>query len=145
RQAEQARDREKEQRLTAEGALQGEREQRWQAEIARGKEKAAREKVQEAREAADKAFGRAEELRLLAEQALYLNRIGLADRERAGNNMQRVQELLGSCPLRCEHWEWNYLSRLCIPRRASRQAGDQPISCLALSPHGNVLASGEGN
>ena len=42
---------------------------------------------------------------------LYFNRIALADRELAVNNLRRVDQLLADCPPELRGWEWNYLKR----------------------------------
>ena len=67
---------------------------------------------------------------------LYFNRIALADRELAVNNVRRVDQLLDSCPADLRGWEWNYL------RRA--RSGYEPIICRAQSPIYDVSFSPDG-
>ena len=42
----------------------------------------------------------------------YLQRIALAEREWAGNNLGRMEQLLHACPGDLRNWEWRYLKRL---------------------------------
>ena len=44
-------------------------------------------------------------------KTLYFNRIALAERELAVNNLRRVDQLLAECPPELRGWEWNYLKR----------------------------------
>ena len=44
-------------------------------------------------------------------QAAYFQRIALADRELAANNLARAEELLALCPAELRGWEWHYLNR----------------------------------
>lgn len=44
-------------------------------------------------------------------QSAYFQRIALADRELAANNLARAEELLDLCPPELRRWEWHYLKR----------------------------------
>ena len=66
-------------------------------------------------------------------ETLYFNRIALADRELAVNNLRRVDQLLDACPPDLRDWEWNYL------RRA--RSGYLPIICRAPAVIYNVAFS----
>jgi WD40 repeat protein len=74
-------------------------------------------------------------------ETLYFNRIALAERELAVNNLHRVDQLLAECPAELHGWEWNYLKRA--------RSGYAQIVCragmgvldLAFSPDGKRLAT----
>ena len=77
-----------------------------------------------------------------AEQALYYNRVALADQHLAAHQADLAEQLLDDCPPSLRRWEWHYLKRLCyadsgpnLPRAAG------PISGLAFSPDGRRLAA----
>jgi WD40 repeat protein/serine/threonine protein kinase len=77
------------------------------------------------------------------EKSLYYNRIALADRELAVNNLRRVDQILAECPPELRGWEWNYLKRA--------RAGYLPVVCragtqvvdVAFSPDGRRLATAQ--
>jgi WD40 repeat protein/serine/threonine protein kinase len=74
--------------------------------------------------------------------ASYLQRIALAERESASNNVRRAEELLAECPQTMRGWEWHYLKRLrggSIPP-LSHSAG---VYALAVSPAGDRLAASD--
>ena len=76
-------------------------------------------------------------------ETLYFNRIALAERELAVNNLRRVDQLLAECPPELRGWEWNYLKRA--------RYGYAPIICragsqvvdVAFSPDGGRLVSAQ--
>jgi WD40 repeat protein/serine/threonine protein kinase len=76
-------------------------------------------------------------------KTLYFNRIALADRELAVNNLRRVDQLLAECPPELRGWEWHYL------RRA--RAGYRPVLCragtqvldVAFSPDGHRIVTAQ--
>ncbi len=76
-------------------------------------------------------------------ESLYFNRIALADRELAVNNLRRVDQLLAECPPELRGWEWNYLKRA--------RSGHLPVICragtqvvdVAFSPDGRWLATAQ--
>ena len=76
-------------------------------------------------------------------KTLYFNRIALAERELAANNMRRVDQLLADCPTELRGWEWNYLKRA--------RAGYRPIIChagtqvvdVAFSPDGRRIVTAQ--
>ena len=76
-------------------------------------------------------------------KTLYFNRIALADRELAVNNLRRVDQLLADCPPELRGWEWNYLKRarsgyLPVVCRAGTQVVD-----VAFSPDGRRLVTAQ--
>ena len=76
-------------------------------------------------------------------KTLYFNRIALADRELAVNNLRRVDQLLAECPAELRGWEWNYLKRA---RRGYLpvicHAGTQVVD-VAFSPDGGRLVTAQ--
>src|SRR5262249_61668234 len=72
---------------------------------------------------------------------LYLNRIGMADRNWWANNVGRTRELLGECPPQRRGWEWYYLDRLCRPDLLHLAGHDDEVPAVAFSPDGALLAS----
>ncbi|MBL8793648.1 MAG: hypothetical protein JNM56_07075, partial [Planctomycetia bacterium] len=76
-----------------------------------------------------------------AQLHLYFNRIALAEREWAANDVLGVQRLLDNAPEKLRHWEWDYLKRLCRGGLYSFDGKD----CVALSPDGKWLASATGS
>src|SRR5262249_4808242 len=80
-----------------------------------------------------------------AENALYFNRIVLAEREWWAGNVGRSLQLLADCPADLHGWEWDYLHRLCHTELRSFPIVPQTQEALfnlALSPDGKMLASG---
>jgi WD40 repeat protein/serine/threonine protein kinase len=75
------------------------------------------------------------------QQNSYYQRIQLADREWAANNMTRVDQLLNDCPTGLRDWEWRYLRRL---RRGgvSRLRLEGIVFCVGFSADSNLLAAG---
>jgi WD40 repeat protein len=75
------------------------------------------------------------------QQTAYLQRVALAERELAANNVGRAEELLAECPERLRGWEWHYLKRL--PRTGPRvlRASDGWATAVAVSSDGKLLAS----
>jgi len=71
----------------------------------------------------------------------YFQRIALAEREWASNNLSRMEELLGQCPADLRGWEWHYLRRLrhgAIPLLRH----ESPVYSIAFGPNGLYLATG---
>jgi WD40 repeat protein/serine/threonine protein kinase len=81
-------------------------------------------------------------LRIEAEENLYFNRISLADRELAFDNLRRVQELLDKCPADLRGWEWGYLKRRCHFEPRELQGPEKGIYSIAFSPDSTTLAAG---
>ncbi len=73
--------------------------------------------------------------------ALYYNRIALADRELAVNNLRRVDQLLAECAPELRGWEWNYLKRARYGYLPVICHAGGPIVEVAFSPDGQRLAS----
>jgi WD40 repeat protein/serine/threonine protein kinase len=76
---------------------------------------------------------------------LYFNRISLADRELAVNNLRRVDQLLDSCPSDLRGWEWNYLRRARSGYEAIICRAPSPIYDVTFSPDDQRIASGHLN
>ena len=86
------------------------------------------------------------EMRLAEEkQSAYFQRIALAERELAANNLARADELLELCPPELRRWEWYYLKRSRgKPPLVSWH--DHPVSGMAsLSPSGRHVATAGSN
>jgi len=101
-----------------------------ETEQARREEEAqriAKGKAPEAREAALRA----------AKTSLYFNRIALAERDWAANDVVGVLKLLDAAPRELRHWEWHYLSCLCRSGRFSLPGKD----CVAISPENGLIAA----
>jgi eukaryotic-like serine/threonine-protein kinase len=70
----------------------------------------------------------------------YFQRIALAEREWATNNLSRMDALLEQCPPDLRGWEWHYLKRLrhgAIPPLHH----ESPVYSVAFSPDGQYLAT----
>jgi WD40 repeat protein/serine/threonine protein kinase len=95
------------------------------------------------------ALGREQQAKDEAVQALereqlssYWQRIALADREWSANNSRHFQELLDLCPEKYRGWEWHYLKRL--PGKAlDPLRHDESVRCVAVSPDGKRIVSGD--
>jgi WD40 repeat protein/serine/threonine protein kinase len=74
-------------------------------------------------------------------QTAYYTRIALADREWSANNLSRMEVLLDECPPDLRGWEWHCLKRL-RGKAMPPMRHDAAVMCAALSPDGELLASG---
>ena len=72
-----------------------------------------------------------------AKVSLYFNRIALAERDWAANDVVGVLKLLEAAPRALRHWEWHYLSCLCRSGRFTLPGKD----AVAVSPDGKLIAS----
>jgi WD40 repeat protein/serine/threonine protein kinase len=72
---------------------------------------------------------------------LYVTNASYAYREWFANNVRRAEQVLDSCDPERRGWEWNYLKHLCHAELRSLD-GDWPLTCLAQSNNGKVLAAG---
>src|SRR5262249_36276199 len=71
----------------------------------------------------------------------YSQRIALAEREWAGNNLGRLEQLLGDCPEDLRGWEWRYLKRLRYGALPPLRH-ESPVYGVAFgSPDGQYLAT----
>src|SRR3954469_1855692 len=74
------------------------------------------------------------------EDALYLHRIALSQRELSMNNLGGALQLLRDCPEERRQWEWYYLMRLCRVEPTILHEKTE-VSTLAFSSDGELLAS----
>jgi WD40 repeat protein/serine/threonine protein kinase len=74
-------------------------------------------------------------------QNAYYQRIALAERESAVNNLGRMQQLLDQCPEDLRGWEWHYLKGLGRQRLAPLRH-DEEVLGVTYSPTGQWFASG---
>jgi WD40 repeat protein len=72
----------------------------------------------------------------------YNQRIALAEREWAANNLRRMQQLLDECPEDLRGWEWHYLNRLRY-KTLPPLHHDGAVHCAAFSPDGRRIASSD--
>jgi WD40 repeat protein/serine/threonine protein kinase len=72
---------------------------------------------------------------------VYFQRIALADRELATNNLSRAMELLEQCPEDLRGWEWHYLRRLARGKGQTVLKHQSAVLGAAVSPDGRWLAS----
>jgi hypothetical protein len=90
------------------------------------------------------ALDRERDIRELERRNAYYQRIALAEREWAANNLSRMQQLLEECPEDLRGWEWNYLRRLRFktlpPLRHTNAVLD-----AAFSPDGRRIAASDRN
>jgi WD40 repeat protein/tRNA A-37 threonylcarbamoyl transferase component Bud32 len=91
------------------------------------------QQADEARAKLDAALGR--------EQALhYIHSINLAYREWQANRVDEARRLLDTCPHDLRHWEWHYLDRQCHAEALTIRGHVGPITALAVSPDGMLIA-----
>jgi WD40 repeat protein/serine/threonine protein kinase len=72
----------------------------------------------------------------------YIHQIVLAEREWAGNNMPRAEQLLDGCPPERRGWEWRYLKRLCHAEILTLAGHEGEVRQAAFSPDGRRIATG---
>ncbi len=70
----------------------------------------------------------------------YFQRVALAEREWAGNNLGRMEQLLDACPEDLRDWEWRYLKRLRYGALPPLRH-ESPVYSVAFSPDGQYLAT----
>jgi WD40 repeat protein/tetratricopeptide (TPR) repeat protein/tRNA A-37 threonylcarbamoyl transferase component Bud32 len=102
-------------------------------------------RVQRARQAEADQTKKAEAASLRAESQFYLNRIILARRELAANNVTRADALLDGCPAHLRQWEWHHLKGLCHNELFSLPGHMQAVTAVAFSPDGKLLISAAGS
>jgi WD40 repeat protein/serine/threonine protein kinase/tetratricopeptide (TPR) repeat protein len=122
-------------RVRAEKAETIAQEQRDVAEQAHEQEAIARVQA----EGAEKAIKeKSEELR----RTLYVNSIQLAGAKYREGNIQRVRELLESCPNDLRGWEWYRLNHISDQARMTLRGHTDVVFEAAVSPDGKYIASG---
>jgi len=120
----------------------------FRAESMRVQAEQAKEKETIARVRAEQAENTAEQQRKLAEQrakdlrrSLYVNSIQLADSKYKEGNIQRVRELLDSCPEDFRGWEWNRLNYVIDQSSKTLRAHSNGVTSIAVSPDGKQVIS----
>jgi WD40 repeat protein len=73
-------------------------------------------------------------------QNAYYQRIALAEREWAANNLDRWEQLLQDCPKDLRGWEWHYLKGL-LRKGLPPMRHKAPVLSAAFSPNGERIAS----
>jgi WD40 repeat protein/serine/threonine protein kinase len=90
----------------------------------------------------DEALRRERQANDRLERSLYFQRIALAERELAANNVGRAEELLTECPPKLRGWEWHYLKRSAHDKpRVLTVAKGGIFWALACSADGHYLAA----
>src|SRR5262249_60849829 len=77
-------------------------------------------------------------------QKAYFQRIALAEREWAANNLRRMKQLLEDCPEDLRRWEWHYLNRLRL-KVLPPLRHDSAVLCTVFRPDGKHSASASQN
>src|SRR5262249_54607915 len=76
------------------------------------------------------------------QRTLYFQRLGLAQRDLAMNNLGAAEELLHECPADLRGWEWHLLKRQPYEAPLVVPTGKVWIMHLACSADGRYLATG---
>jgi WD40 repeat protein len=74
-------------------------------------------------------------------QTSYYQRIGLAERDLASNDTNRLEELLDACPTGLRGWEWHYLKRVFRLGSIPPLRHSNCVSCAAVSPDNRWISS----
>ncbi len=131
-------------RKQADGFRIAEVKQRKVAEDLAKSERLATEQAIEAKtraEAASSALSvKADELR----KELYVNLVGRALSDWLGSSVSDSRRRLQSCPKELRQWEWNFVSRLCHLDLWTDAGNGSCVWAVAISPDGNMVASGSG-
>lgn len=77
---------------------------------------------------------------MIQRRSAYFERIALAEREWATNNLGRMEQLLDDCPEDLRGWEWRYLKRLRFGALPPLQH-ESPVYNVAFSPDRQYLAT----
>jgi WD40 repeat protein/tRNA A-37 threonylcarbamoyl transferase component Bud32/Flp pilus assembly protein TadD len=77
-----------------------------------------------------------------AERSHYFHRIALAQSEWLRGSAARADALLAECPEAHRGWEWHHLRGLGRGELLDRPGQPAPLSCVAFSPDGRLLACG---
>jgi WD40 repeat protein/serine/threonine protein kinase len=75
------------------------------------------------------------------ERNLAFQRVALAERELAANNIGRAEELLTECPEPFRGWEWHYLKRRALEQPQVIRVTKNWVLDVAYSPDGRYLAT----
>jgi WD40 repeat protein len=118
----------------AEQARRNEAVARTQAEAAREEEATARTRAEKAEKATKE---KSEELR----RTLYVNSIQLADAKYREANIQRVHELLESCPDDLRGWEWIRLNHISDQSLMTLHGHEGRVLCASFSPDGKHMVT----
>jgi WD40 repeat protein/serine/threonine protein kinase len=71
----------------------------------------------------------------------YFHRVNLAHKEWLAGNVGRADQLLNECPRELRQWEWRYVRRLCDADLLALDDHSQPITRIAYSRNGRLLAT----
>ena len=155
--AETAKLSEAKERIKAEESQQNSEIAQKKAEIAQKKAETAHQKAVESRDAEAEARTAEKEQRQRAEDALeqqeyatYIARIGLAaakiqrSQDQPENAFKQARDLLNACNPSLRNWEWERLSFLC-KQHHKEISSKSPISCIAYSPDGSQIVTGDWN
>ncbi|MHC4439237.1 MAG: protein kinase domain-containing protein, partial [Planctomycetota bacterium] len=115
------------------------------AEQARQHEVTVRKQVEQALMRAENAEKAAREKSEELRRTLYVNSIQLADAKYREANIQRVRELLESCPNDLRGWEWYRLRHITDQSRMTLRGHGVWVASIAISPDGNRIISGSGD
>jgi hypothetical protein len=106
--------------------------------------------VERANSATTTALPETLDAKTAAEQALkqeqrasYFLKIALAEREWQNNNLDRAEQFLEECLPEHRQWEWHCLKRALHGEILTLNGHQAPATCLALSPVGRLVASGD--
>jgi WD40 repeat protein/predicted Ser/Thr protein kinase len=75
----------------------------------------------------------------------YLSQVLLAQRQWQANDVRSAEEALAACPADRRRWEWYYQQRQCHLERLTLPADAREAICVAFSPDGTLLATGDGD
>ena len=115
-------------------ARRGEQQQHTQTVLALAEAERAR--------AAEESQRRLKEIALEeSERYLYLNRISLAQREWAANNVGRAERILDECPPPLRRWEWHHFKHLCRLELLAFAGHVRGVAGLSFSRDGRRLAA----
>jgi len=132
-------------RREAEKARSGEQKQRMAAEDQRLAAEKAKQVAEDERDRADKAARAEAEQRKAAEYEGYVNAIAAADVKIKDSAFDQAEELVKKTPKHLRGWECGRLMRLCDLDLLTLKGHKGEVSCLAFSPDGRRIVTGDLN